>query len=60
MNNFPLPTNNFSWQHMPMDIDQDWSWFMNDSNTQGVAQGGAVTGVGLADAFNAQGFTGFG
>ncbi|KAF2112471.1 hypothetical protein BDV96DRAFT_614309 [Lophiotrema nucula] len=31
MNNFPLPTNNFSWQNMPMDIDQDWSWFLNDS-----------------------------
>ena len=57
MNNFPLPTNNFSWQHMPMDIDQDWSWFMNDSNTQGMAQGGV--GVG-GDVFGAQGFTGFG
>ncbi|KAF2185139.1 hypothetical protein K469DRAFT_578030 [Zopfia rhizophila CBS 207.26] len=31
MNNFPLPTNNFSWQNMPMDIDQDWSWFLNDN-----------------------------
>lgn len=31
MNNFPLPTHNFSWQNMPMDIDQDWSFFLNDN-----------------------------
>lgn len=31
MNNYPLPTNNFSWQNVPMDIDQDWSWFLNDN-----------------------------
>ncbi|KAF2134206.1 hypothetical protein P153DRAFT_107119 [Dothidotthia symphoricarpi CBS 119687] len=59
MNNFPLPTNNFSWQHMPMDIDQDWSWFLNDGQTQ--AQGvGAPVGTAPLDAFGAQGFTGFG
>jgi hypothetical protein len=68
MNNFPLPTNNFSWQHMPMDIDQDWSWFLNDSQTQGaqnigaVQQGGGRGGAGSVpmDVFSAQGFTGFG
>ncbi|KAI2482891.1 Brassinin detoxification factor 1 [Pyrenophora tritici-repentis] len=66
MNNFPLPTNNFSWQHMPMDIDQDWSWFLNDAQTTqsmggaaGTAGGPAPTGVPL-DVFNASGFTGFG
>jgi hypothetical protein len=61
MNNFPLPTNNFSWQHMPMDIDQDWSWFLNDSQTQGV--GGTTGGTGQqvpVDVFSGQGFTGFG
>lgn len=65
MNNFPLPTNNFSWQHMPMDIDQDWSWFLNDGQTtqgQGQGQGHAQAqvGSGTMDAFAAQGFTGFG
>jgi hypothetical protein len=64
MNNFPLPTNNFSWQHMPMDIDQDWSWFLNDSQTQGAGAAGqgqaqAQTQVN-PDVFGAQGFTGFG
>ncbi|RMZ73978.1 c6 finger domain [Pyrenophora seminiperda CCB06] len=64
MNNFPLPTNNFSWQNMPMDIDQDWSWFLNDAQTTqqhtvGVASGPAPSSVPL-DAFNASGFTGFG
>jgi hypothetical protein len=59
MNNFPLPTNNFSWQHMPMDIDQDWSWFLNDSQTQGPGQG-ATTAPLPVDIFNGQGFTGFG
>ncbi|RAR05815.1 brassinin detoxification factor 1 [Stemphylium lycopersici] len=60
MNNFPLPTNNFSWQHMPMDIDQDWSWFLNDAQTtQGMGTGAPAPTVPL-DAFNAQGFTGFG
>jgi hypothetical protein len=64
MSNFPLPTNNFSWQHMPMDIDQDWSWFLNDGTTQSNGMGG--TGAGTApvggagmDAF-APGFSGFG
>jgi hypothetical protein len=64
MNNFPLPTNNFSWQHMPMDIDQDWSWFLNDSQTQGAQNANAgqqSAGVGVpVDVFTAQGFTGFG
>ncbi|KAH7401765.1 hypothetical protein DE146DRAFT_611051 [Phaeosphaeria sp. MPI-PUGE-AT-0046c] len=63
MNNFPLPTNNFSWQHMPMDIDQDWSWFLNDSQTQGAGQAGqvgAAQGSVPVDIFSAQGFTGFG
>lgn len=60
MNNFPLPTNNFSWQHMPMDIDQDWSWFLNDAQTnQGVVGGAGLPNQPL-DVFNAQGFTGFG
>lgn len=60
MNNFPLPTNNFSWQHMPMDIDQDWSWFLNDSQTQGVGMGSSNhVGQGTMDAFTT-GFTGFG
>jgi hypothetical protein len=62
MNNFPLPTNNFSWQHMPMDIDQDWSWFLNDAQThtgQGLGSGALPPSVPL-DPFNAQGFTGFG
>ncbi|KAL6708700.1 hypothetical protein ACN47E_002396 [Coniothyrium glycines] len=61
MSNFPLPTNNFSWQHMPMDIDQDWSWFLNDAQTTQTLGTGpnAAQNVPL-DAFNAQGFTGFG
>lgn len=60
MSNFPLPTNNFSWQHMPMDIDQDWSWFLNDNQTQGVGTGSAIpVGPGTMDAFPT-GFTGFG
>jgi hypothetical protein len=59
-NSFPLPTNNFSWQNMPMDIDQDWSWFLNDAQTtQGIVAGATAQPVPL-DAFNAQGFTGFG
>ncbi|EAT88566.1 hypothetical protein SNOG_03361 [Parastagonospora nodorum SN15] len=64
MNNFPLPTNNFSWQHMPMDIDQDWSWFLNDSQTQGAGAAGQGQAQAQAqvnpDVFGAQGFTGFG
>jgi hypothetical protein len=60
MNNFPLPTNNFSWQHMPMDIDQDWSWFLNDAQTTQGGGGGGVQASVPMDAFNAQGFTGFG
>jgi len=63
MNNFPLPTNNFSWQHMPMDIDQDWSWFLNDAQTtqsMGGAAGGPAPSAVPLDAFNASGFTGFG
>ncbi|KAF3005720.1 hypothetical protein E8E13_006098 [Curvularia kusanoi] len=55
---FPLPTNNFSWQNMPMDIDQDWSWFLNDnsgstavnnagnsSNANGAASGAGNVGA---------------
>lgn len=60
MNNFPLPTNNFSWQHMPMDIDQDWSWFLNDSQTQGAGAAAQNEVNANADVFGAQGFTGFG
>ncbi|KAJ4380264.1 hypothetical protein N0V86_004574 [Didymella sp. IMI 355093] len=61
MSNFPLPTNNFSWQNMPMDIDQDWSWFLNDSQTQGTGGMGSAVPVqqGTLDAFGT-GFTGFG
>ncbi|KAF1836592.1 hypothetical protein BDW02DRAFT_493316 [Decorospora gaudefroyi] len=60
MNSFPLPTNNFSWQHMPMDIDQDWSWFLNDAQTTQTVASGAPAPTAPLDAFNAQGFTGFG
>ncbi|KAJ4370666.1 hypothetical protein N0V83_005187 [Neocucurbitaria cava] len=61
MNNFPLPTNNFSWQHMPMDIDQDWSWFLNDAQAAPAAAVGAGGAQAVPmDAFNTQGFTGFG
>ncbi|KAI8935921.1 hypothetical protein NX059_007429 [Plenodomus lindquistii] len=59
MNNFPLPTNNFSWQHMPMDIDQDWSWFLNDAQTQAINTNTNAQALPL-DMFSAQGFTGFG
>ncbi|KAF1929664.1 uncharacterized protein M421DRAFT_60016 [Didymella exigua CBS 183.55] len=60
MNNYPLPTNNFSWQNMPMDIDQDWSWFLNDGQTQGGGVGAPVPAqAGTMDAFST-GFTGFG
>lgn len=55
MNNFPLPTNNFSWQNMPMDIDQDWSWFLND----GASAPSALTGQ-VGDQFTQQSFPGFG
>ncbi|OCL11586.1 hypothetical protein AOQ84DRAFT_361401 [Glonium stellatum] len=34
MGAFPPATTNFSWQNMPMDIDQDWSWFLNDGQVQ--------------------------
>ena len=45
---------------MPMDIDQDWSWFLNDAQTtQGMPTATPVQAVTL-DALNAQGFTGFG
>lgn len=60
MNNFPLPTNNFSWQQMPMDIDQDWSWFLNDAQTtQAINTNASAQAVPL-DVFSSQGFTGFG
>ncbi|KAF2792735.1 hypothetical protein K505DRAFT_325977 [Melanomma pulvis-pyrius CBS 109.77] len=55
MNNFPLPTNNFSWQNMPMDIDQDWSWFLNDNQAASTAPQQTV-----GDQFTQQGFVGFG
>jgi hypothetical protein len=63
MTNFPLPTNNFSWQNMPMDIDQDWSWFLNDAGTgsgsnQGV--GGAGAGGVVGDQFTGNTYAGFG
>jgi hypothetical protein len=60
MNNFPLPTNNFSWQNMPMDIDQDWSWFLNDNQagSANIATTGGNETVG--DQFTQQGFVGFG
>ncbi|KAF1949363.1 hypothetical protein CC80DRAFT_429388 [Byssothecium circinans] len=61
LSNYPLPTNNFSWQNMPMDIDQDWSWFLNDGGM------GAEDGIGgnaaqqlIGDLFQRQGFVGFG
>ncbi|KAH8731516.1 hypothetical protein GQ44DRAFT_698873 [Phaeosphaeriaceae sp. PMI808] len=64
MNNFPLPTNNFTWQNMPMDIDQDWSWFLNDNQAQGAvgsqAAGAATGDHTLVNVFSTQGFTGFG
>jgi hypothetical protein len=59
MNNFPLPTNNFSWQNMPMDIDQDWSWFLNDAGTAAAAQNG-LHGGQVGDAFSQQTYAGFG
>jgi len=58
LNNFPLPTNNFSWQNMPMDIDQDWSWFLNDGANGTSGQGAQQTFN--ADQFAQQGFVGFG
>ncbi|PSN65609.1 hypothetical protein BS50DRAFT_575587 [Corynespora cassiicola Philippines] len=58
MTNFPLPTNNFSWQNMPMDIDQDWSWFLNDGGAQ--VGGTGAQGLGtVGEAFTQQGFVGF-
>ena len=65
LNNFPLPTNNFSWQNMPMDIDQDWSWFLNDGGNEagagGLAGSGNAGGNAVsAEQFAQQGFVGFG
>ncbi|KAF2684675.1 hypothetical protein K458DRAFT_442514 [Lentithecium fluviatile CBS 122367] len=62
LNNYPLPTNNFSWQNMPMDIDQDWSWFLNDGTpgASGSAGGAGGPGQQLGDQFAQQGFVGFG
>lgn len=60
MNNFPLPTNNFSWQHMPMDIDQDWSWFLNDAQTSQAVNSNTSAQALPVDVFSGQGFTGFG
>jgi hypothetical protein len=63
MNNYPLPTNNFSWQNMPMDIDQDWSWFLNDGNTNGNGSATTTVPVGtqqVDDQFANQSFVGFG
>jgi hypothetical protein len=56
MNNFPLPTNNFSWQNMPMDIDQDWSWFLND----GASANTGAQGTQVGDQFTQQSYAGFG
>ncbi|PVH97793.1 hypothetical protein DM02DRAFT_616265 [Periconia macrospinosa] len=64
LSNFPLPTNNFSWQNMPMDIDQDWSWFLNDG---GMNAGGATlsntnnnaNNQQVSDLFTQQAFSGF-
>ncbi|ORY11218.1 hypothetical protein BCR34DRAFT_484560 [Clohesyomyces aquaticus] len=53
LNNFPLPTNNFSWQNMPMDIDQDWSWFLNDNQA-------AMPAPPIGDQFAQSTFNGFG
>lgn len=60
MNNFPLPTNNFSWQNMPMDIDQDWSWFLNDGLQTSGQPGQTVQGGQLGEMFSQQTFSGFG
>lgn len=61
LNNYPLPTNNFSWQNMPMDIDQDWSWFLNDGgNTSGVGAGASGNQPPVNDQFAQSGFVGFG
>jgi hypothetical protein len=63
MSNFPLPTNNFSWQNMPMDIDQDWSWFLNDASVIGSGvqgQTGLAQGGGAVGDFAQQTYTGFG
>ncbi|KAL5415517.1 hypothetical protein PMIN03_002641 [Paraphaeosphaeria minitans] len=59
LNNFPLPTNNFSWQNMPMDIDQDWSWFLNDGGNGSNTTTNTNAAVN-PDAFAQQGFVGFG
>lgn len=59
LNNFPLPTNNFSWQNMPMDIDQDWSWFLNDSGNGSNTTTNTNAAVN-PDVFAQQGFVGFG
>jgi hypothetical protein len=59
LNNYPLPTNNFSWQNMPMDIDQDWSWFLNDSGNGSNTTTNTNAGVN-PDVFTQQSFVGFG
>jgi hypothetical protein len=59
LNNFPLPTNNFSWQNMPMDIDQDWSWFLNDSGNGSNTTTNTNAAVN-PDVFTQQSFVGFG
>jgi len=61
MNNFPLPTNNFSWQNMPMDIDQDWSWFLNEGTAPAAQQQQGLGGSGLGEQFaHSSHFAGFG
>ncbi|KAF2644230.1 hypothetical protein P280DRAFT_538063 [Massarina eburnea CBS 473.64] len=65
LSNFPLPTNNFSWQNMPMDIDQDWSWFLNDGGMGDAGGMGGGDGAGngqavVGDLFQQKGFAGFG
>ncbi|KAF2708550.1 hypothetical protein K504DRAFT_380369 [Pleomassaria siparia CBS 279.74] len=60
MNNYPLPTNNFSWQNMPMDIDQDWSWFLNDHQAGSASASAQTGGQTVGDQFTQSGFVGFG
>lgn len=64
LSNYPLPTNNFSWQNMPMDIDQDWSWFLNDGGVNAGGNAGTTNHnnnqPSVGDLFSQQAFSGFG